>query len=422
MFQPKYSMRSFTCCCCVLVVFLLFGSPLFSAEAAEEFTGKFEPQLAANEEDLEQVILKPFDPSSLQLPQPVERGATVTAARFLHPPSEKQSMWVLLVEPRNAEPFVYVDGNLDNAFSQAERYPLKRGKEDNPYLLETTAQVTLKEGVFQSYPIFLRYFRTIKTDEMQEGERLIQQSTEAFARGLVEIAGKPTLVQYGYNPRTRKLSPTLGKVGIDCDGDGAIDLDRFSPEAAEARTETIVFRVGSSYISTKRADLEKNVIVLRTHEAKDYKRIEVRIGGELPDFQFTDFQNKKRRLTEFRGKYLLLDFWGTWCGPCRREMPYLKAAYRHFNPRGLEILGMNTDEAEILPAVREWLEKNGLAWTQARRESILETLKSLRIHSYPTTMLLDPEGKIISLSQTRKGEPGLRGDDLLKSLDKLLPR
>jgi hypothetical protein len=71
----------------------------------------------------------------------------------------------------------------------------------------------------------------------------------------------------------------------------------------------------------------------------------------------------------------------------------LKAAYRYFNPRGLEILGMNTDDAEILPQVKEWLNKNGLVWAQARRESILDTIKSYRIHSYPTTMLLDPQAR-----------------------------
>jgi thiol-disulfide isomerase/thioredoxin len=146
------------------------------------------------------------------------------------------------------------------------------------------------------------------------------------------------------------------------------------------------------------------------------------MGGEVPDFAFTDFKGKKRKLSEFRGKYLLVDFWGTWCGPCRREMPYLKAAYRNFQPRGLEILGMNTDELEILPDVKRWLEGNGLAWTQATRESIREVIRNFRIHSYPTTLLLGPDGKVISLNQTKKDQPGLRGNDLLKSLDKLLPR
>jgi thiol-disulfide isomerase/thioredoxin len=420
MFRPQLFIRGLLSGLFVIAAFNTW--PLPSVQAADEFTGKFEPQLAANPEDLDHVIFKPFDPSSARLPQPVEKDATVTGARLLHPPSEKQAMWALLVEPEDESPYIYVDGNLDGAFGKEERYELQQGAEQNPYLLEATAQVTLKEGVFQSYPVFLHYFNKVKTEEMQEGERLVLQSSEAFARGYVDIAGKKTLVQYGYNPRTRKLSPTSGKVGVDGDGNGEIDLDRFSPEAAEAREETIVFRVGETYVSTKRVDLEKNQIVLRSHQANDYKRVELRVGGEVPDFQFTDFQGKKRKLSEFRGKYLLVDFWGTWCGPCRREMPYLKAAYRYFNPRGLEILGMNTDDAEILPQVKEWLNKNGLVWAQARRESILDTIKSYRIHSYPTTMLLDPAGKIVSLSQTKKGQPSLRGQDLLKSLDKLLPR
>jgi thiol-disulfide isomerase/thioredoxin len=124
---------------------------------------------------------------------------------------------------------------------------------------------------------------------------------------------------------------------------------------------------------------------------------------------------------QFVSAYVLIDFWGTWCGPCRRELPYLKAAYRNFQPRGLEILGMNTDEPEILPQVKNWLEKNELVWTQATLDSIRDVIRSFRIHSFPTTLLVDPEGKIISLGQTKKGQPSLRGQDLLKSLDRLLP-
>ncbi|MGH9801443.1 MAG: TlpA family protein disulfide reductase [Blastocatellia bacterium] len=402
---------------------LLIFVPLLAASAADnEFTGKFEPQLAPNDEDFEHVIFKPFDASSLQLPQAVERGAKVTAARLIHPPTEKQAMWAILVEPGEEAPYIYVDGNLDGAIAKTERYELKRAEEDNPYILETTANVELKGATFAAMPIQLQYFRSIKTDEMQEGERLVRQTTEVFARGFVDIQGKKTLVQYAYNPKTKKLSPTLGKLGVDGDGDGVIDLDRFSPEAAEAREETIIFRVGEIYVSTKKADVEKNQIVLRSHPASDYKRVELRMGGEVPDFAFTDFKGKKRKVSEFRGKYLLIDFWGTWCGPCRREMPYLKAAYKRFQPRGLEILGMNTDDAEIIPDVKNWLDKNGLEWTQATRESIREVIRSFRIHSYPTTMLLDPDGKIISLNQTKKDQPSLRGNDLLKSLEKLLPR
>jgi hypothetical protein len=82
---------------------------------------------------------------------------------------------------------------------------------------------------------------------------------------------------------------------------------------------------------------------------------------------------------------------------------------------------MNTDDPQILPQVKTWLEKNELTWTQATMDSILGVIRSFRIHSFPTTLLIDPEGKIISLGQTKKGQPSLRGQDLLKSLDRLLP-
>jgi hypothetical protein len=67
------------------------------------------------------------------------------------------------------------------------------------------------------------------------------------------------------------------------------------------------------------------------------------------------------------------------------------------------------------------LEKNDLTWTQATRDSIKEVIRSFRIHSYPTTLLVGPDGKILSLNQTHRDQPSLRGEDLLKSLDRLLP-
>jgi len=262
----------------------------------------------------------------------------------------------------------------------------------------------------------------VRTEEMKEGERLILESRTAFARGSVDIQGKQTLVQYDYNPRSKKISPTSGKLGVDCDADGEIDMDAFSPEAAETEDEAVVFRVGNLYVSTRKVDLEKNQITMKSHSASDYKRIELRMGGQAPEFEFTDFNNKKRKLSEFRGKYLLIDFWGMWCPACRQELPYLRAAYQRFQARGLEILGMNTDPPDIVSAIKPQLEKQSMTWPQARRETIITTIRNLRIHSYPTTLLVGPDGKILSLNNRRKDQPELRGKELLKSLDELLPR
>lgn len=404
----------------VALAFALSDS-LLTAEARgavedKEYTGKLETELKPNLEDLERVIFKPFkDFSKVKFATPLEGENQVSAGRLYHAAQDKYSILTLLVEPEDETPYLYADLNLDNMMADNERFKFE--SDDNPYIKEMTLKLPMTGMLFQTFPIYLRHFRNIRWNEMKEGERLIDQSTTAFARGMVEIEGRKTLVQYSFNGRSKKLSASNGWSGVDTDGDGEILLDRFSPEAANAREETIVYRVGQTYVSTKRVDAEKNEIVLRGHAASDYKRAELRVGSEVPDFTFTDFNGKKRKLSEFRGKYVLIDFWGIWCPACVEEMPYLKAAYSRFQPRGFEILGMNDDEN--VDAVKGWLKSNGLAWTQARPESILDVKKAFRIQLYPSTLLVGPDGKIISLDQ--KGQPDLRGPDLLKSLDGILP-
>jgi thiol-disulfide isomerase/thioredoxin len=424
LFQRKYGLGKpwrFAVLICAIALCVTHDASSVSA-VAEEFIGKFEPKLAPDKDDLDQVVFKPFrDLSKIQFAKAPESDATITAGRFYHPPTDKAAILTLLVESDGEPPCIYADVDLNNTMDAGEKFELSNLESGNPYIWETTVNVPLKEGLFQNYPIFVQYFKNVRWDEMGPDDRMILQSTKSFAQGYVEIQGKKILVQYSHNPRNKKINPMNSALGVDGDGDGEIDMDNFSPEAAEAREEVVVFRVGENYVSTKRADLEKNQIVMRSHSANEYKRVELRMGAELPDFQFTDFNGKKRKLSEFRGKYVLIDFWGTWCGPCRRELPYLKTAYRNFQPRGLEILGMDNDDPEIFQQVKAWLEKNELQWTQARLESIRDVIRGYRVHSYPTTLLIDPEGKIISLNQTKKGQPALRGQDLLKSLDRLLP-
>lgn len=403
-----------------LFVVLMFAALSVGATDGE-FTGKLEPQLVANPDRPEQIIFKPMrDLSKIKIARPPESDATITAGRLYHAQSDKSAILALLVEPEGDDPYLLADLDLNNVIDEREHFDLERD-DDNPYIRQATIAEPLKEGPFPSFPLLVKYYKGVQWDQMGADERLILESREAFATGTVDIDGKKTLVQYSYNPRSKKISPTNGKLGVDCDGDGEIDDDSFSPEAAEAREETIVFRVGNAYVSTKKVDLEKNQITMRSHQASDYKRIEIRMGAEMPDFEFTDFNGKKRRLAEFRGKYVLIDFWGMWCGPCRQELPFLKAAYSRFQARGFEIVGMNTDDAETISQVKSTLDKNGMNWTQAKRESIQGLIRNLRIHSYPTTMLIDAEGKIISLNNTKRNQPALRGRDLIRSLDKILP-
>jgi thiol-disulfide isomerase/thioredoxin len=400
----------------VLAALACGAASLWPAAAGDvEYTGKLEPELVADTEDFDQVIFKPIrDLSKVKFATPIEEGATLTAGRLYHPPSDKSSILALLVEPEDETPYLYADLDTNNTLDAAERFPLERQEDDNPYILQATLKIPLKGATFSGYPVVVQYFREVQWDEMQEGERMLLQTKAAYARGFVDLQGQKTLVQYGFNPQSRKISPGSGPLGVDGDGDGTVDTERFSPESALAQEETVIFRVGERFVSTKRVDVEKNVIVMREHPASDYKRVEVRMGSELPDFTFTDFQGKKRKFSEFRGKYVLLDFWAAWCGPCRRELPYQRAAYSRFQARGFEILGMNNDEDPAV--VRSWLTRNKIAWPQATRASIHDLEVRYRIQLFPSALLVDPEGKVVIVNQHK-----LRGQDLLKSLDQILP-
>ncbi|HRH41580.1 MAG TPA: TlpA disulfide reductase family protein [Pyrinomonadaceae bacterium] len=410
---------SFSKCLLVLAVTLFSTQINFT----QDLLGTLETELVANTDELDDAIFREVrNASRLNFEEPPPSSAHLSTVKLYHPQQDKKSIISALVEVEDENPVMYVDLNMDGNLSKNEAFEMKKEIKKNPFLWIVTVNIPIKTKLFQTFPIFLRYFKDVKYgDELGEGDRLVRQSQEAFAKGNVDIKGNKTVVIYEFDATSQKIVPNYGWLGVDSDGDGEVFIDRLSPETAKADNETIVFRAGNAFVSTKKVDLEKNQIIMREHSASDYKRVELLVGQSLQDFGYVDLDGKNRKLSEFRGKYLLIDIWGFWCGPCRREMPYLRSAYEKFKNRNFEILGLNTDPEYTPESIKQNLVKNGMTWSQARFDSIGKTLKNLRISSFPTTILIDPEGKIISLNQTNKGQPDLRGRDLLTSLDEILP-
>lgn len=133
------------------------------------------------------------------------------------------------------------------------------------------------------------------------------------------------------------------------------------------------------------------------------------IGHEAPDFELSTPTGEKVKLSSLRGKYVLIDFWASWCGPCRKEIPNLQKVHTLFKDKGLQVVGISID-------------RSAQAWQKALQEEKMDYLQlsdpqniTTKLYSYngiPFIILISPEGIIL--------EKNLRGEHILQKLTEYL--
>ncbi|MFT5913695.1 MAG: peroxiredoxin [Flammeovirgaceae bacterium] len=162
----------------------------------------------------------------------------------------------------------------------------------------------------------------------------------------------------------------------------------------------ILIACGNSEQATKEtnANSEKEVVV---------EKSDISVGNYAPDFRLQKLNSSEKiSLVDLKGKYVLIDFWASWCGPCRMENPNVKRVYEKFSKDEFEIISVSIDTNEI--KWKKAVEQDGLPWLNVI-DTEMTTADRYGVSAIPFTVLIDKEGKILATN--------LRGEILEVTLD-----
>lgn len=253
-------------------------------------------------------------------------------------------------------------------------------------------------------------------EELQTAFKPVNDEQRAFMKGYRELMKKngdkdlPKAQEDSLNTAWDALSKKAHDVA----------LAQINKNLSNYAPAFILWQYGSLFDSA-----EKNAIVAKqgpfqnTVFVKDIKEqleaeAKTSVGKQFIDFTMNDINGKPHKLSEFvgNGKYVLIDFWASWCGPCRAEMPNVKQVYETYKNKGFDIVGISLDSGKA--AWQKGITDLGITWHQ------LSDLKGWKnagaakyaVRAIPATFLVDPKGKIIAKD--------LRGEELGKKLAEVL--
>ncbi|MDE6811609.1 MAG: redoxin domain-containing protein [Muribaculaceae bacterium] len=221
----------------------------------------------------------------------------------------------------------------------------------------------------QTNPIEQQYYALIESG---------QQVTEADVKPIMDAYDKAIKGFVSFNPE----SPAVPFAILDLEGEDFIEAyNNLTPEAR--RSIMMPFA-------------EKNLGKVKDQIEAEKVRAEMVNGSmEAPDFTLPDLNGKMVSLSQFRGKWVILDFWGSWCGWCIKGLPKLKQAYKEYAGK-IEVIGIDCRESQ--EAWRAGVKKYELPWVNVYNGEATALLQTYGVQGFPTKAIVNPEGKLVDVT------------------------
>ena len=226
----------------------------------------------------------------------------------------------------------------------------------------------------------------------------ISKETQGYIESIVASYQKQ------FNDRNAEISATSRKLMLDNKSDLATLM--FSDNFAQDKS------LQTEIITALHEAYPEHPLVAERYNKINNPQFRTSEGSIAPELEFSDPDGKVRKLSDLRGKVVLIDFWASWCGPCRRENPHVRAMYEKYHDRGFEIFSVSLDNNK--DRWKDAIAKDGLVWPN--HVSDLKgwssaAAKLYGVSSIPSTFLVDKDGRIIA--------KGLRGEQLTAVLEQI---
>ncbi|MBO9701231.1 MAG: AhpC/TSA family protein [Sporocytophaga sp.] len=260
---------------------------------------------------------------------------------------------------------------------------------------------------------YLTFFNQMS--ELQKSQNKLQQKGMLFQMKKQEDSIPAIMAELkGLQEKVRKLTitsidsvlPSLSVFSMV----NYLDFQSELPFLKKVADEMNKAYPNSKYTKLLSSEVQKALAMKKQEEEKE-KLSKVGVGKKAPEIALPNPNGKIIKLSDFKGKYVMIDFWASWCGPCRMENPHVVELYKKYKDKGFTILGVSLDEDK-----EKWknaIMKDGLVWEQV---SDLKGWGSsvnpvYEVQAIPLTYLIDKEGIIIAKN--------LRGQDLANKLEEL---